>query len=392
MRDRKKLIRAVTVSQSVDFFAGMIPDLRRMGYEVVSVSSDGPELKHVRDAGGRTLVVEMQRHISPLRDLGSLCSMIRLFHREKPHMVHSMTPKAGLICMMAAKLTGVPVRVHTFTGLVFPTSTGLKRRLLMLTDRMTSACATHVIPEGEGVKNDLLQNGITDKPIRVLGHGNCRGINLVHFNPLNPDVREMAVALKDSHPRLNGDDGNGKPFTFIFIGRIVRDKGINELAAAFSRLYSERKDVRLILVGEYEENLDPISPESRDIIDSSDGIYAAGQQPDVRPWLVLADAFVFPSYREGFPNVVIEAGAMSLPSIVTDINGSKEIIIDGKNGVVIPPRDAESLYLAMKRLSDDSNLTRHLASQARPMIESRFEESFVRNCLYTFYNEIDSPA
>lgn len=388
----KKLIRAVTVSQSVDFFSGMIPDLRGMGYEVVSVSSDGPELKHVRDAGGRTLVVEMQRHISPLRDLGSLCSMIRLFHREKPQMVHSMTPKAGLICMMAAKLTGVPVRVHTFTGLVFPTSTGLKRRVLMLTDWMTSACATHVIPEGEGVKNDLLQNRITDKPIKVLGHGNCRGINLVYFNPGNPDVKTKIDKIRDRYPQLDDSLTSSHIFTFVFVGRIVRDKGINELAEAFSRLYTETGNVRLILVGGSEDNLDPISEESKRIISNCDGIVAVGPQDDVRPWLAMSDTFVFPSYREGFPNVVIEAGAMSLPSIVTDINGSHEIIIDGKNGVVIPPRDAEALYLAMKRLSDDATLARQLASHARPMIESRYEESFVRGCLYSFYKEISPPS
>lgn len=388
----KKLIRAVTVSQSVDFFSGMIPDLRGMGYEVVSVSSDGPELQHVRDAGGRTLVVEMQRHISPLRDLGSLFSMIRLFNKEKPDMVHSMTPKAGLLCMMAGKLTGVPVRVHTFTGLVFPTSTGLKRRVLMLTDWMTSACATHVIPEGEGVKSDLLQNRITDKPIKVLGHGNCRGINLGCFNPDNSDVKEKVGKIKNRYPQLNDKTTSNHIFTFVFVGRIVRDKGINELVEAFSRLYSETGNVRLILVGCSEDQLDPISEESKRIINNCEGIVAVGQQDDVRPWLAVSDAFVFPSYREGFPNVVIEAGAMSLPSIVTDINGSHEIIIDGKNGVVIPPRDADALYIAMKRLSDDASLARQLASNARPMIESRYEESFVRKCLYSFYREISPPS
>lgn len=374
---KKKLIRACTVSQSVIFIAGMIPDLRDAGYEVVSVSSDGPELDQVRRAGARTEIVEMQRHISPIRDMKSLWQMYRLFRREKPAIVHSMTPKAGLICMLAARLAGVPVRIHMFTGLVFPTATGIKRRILMATDRITCACATHIIPEGEGVKADLLGNHITSKDIHVLGYGNCRGIDLDRFNAELPEVQQQAAKIR-------------KPgvFTFIFIGRIVRDKGINELAAAFSRLYNERRDIELLLVGYFEDNLDPVSDDTRRIIDTCPAIHAVGAQADVRPWLAAADALVFPSYREGFPNVVIEAGAMNLPSIVTDINGSREIIIEGRNGTIVPPRDTDALYRAMCAFIDHRDLTRAMAAEARPLIASRYEQSYVRRCLIDFYKSI----
>ncbi len=377
MRQGLKIIRACTVSQSVGFFVGLIPELREMGYDVVSVSSDGPELKRVREAGGRTVIVEMQRHISPLKDLRSLWRMIKVFRKEKPAMVHSMTPKAGLLCMMAAWLCRVPVRVHTFTGLVFPTSTGIKRRILMATDWLTCACATHIIPEGEGVKRDLLSNSITKKPIHVLGYGNVMGIDLKRFDPENPEVAEAAKPLRKIGV-----------FTFIFIGRIVRDKGINELVEAFSRLYKERQDIRLLLVGSAEDNLDPVSAETKEIIRTCKGIEAVGSQKDVRPWLAASDCLVFPSYREGFPNVVIEAGAMGLPSIVTDINGSREIIIEGKNGTIVPPRDAEVLYSAMKRMATDQSWRESLAANARSLIASRFEQSYVRQCLKDFYDEI----
>ncbi|MDE7025240.1 MAG: glycosyltransferase family 4 protein [Paramuribaculum sp.] len=372
-----KIIRGVTVSMSVGFFDGLIPELREMGYEVVSVSSDGPELERVRNAGGRAIVVPMERHISPVKDIKSLWQMIRVFRHERPSMVHSMTPKAGLVCMIAAMLTRVPVRVHTFTGLVFPTATGLKRQILMATDRLTCACATHIIPEGEGVKADLLNNNITRKPIRVLGHGNCRGIDLERFNPADESLNSVAETIRKP-----------ESFTFIFIGRIVRDKGINELAEAFSRLYNECPDSRLILVGPYEDNLDPISSQTHQTINSCPGIEAVGEQKDVRTWLLASDAFVFPSYREGFPNVVIEAGAMGLPSIVTDINGSREIIMEGRNGTIIPPRDAEALYKAMKSFIDHPTKTASMAAQARPLIASRYEQSYVRQCLKDFYKEI----
>ncbi len=372
-----KIIRAVTVAQSVGFFVGMIPELEAQGYEVVSVSSYGPQLQRVRDAGGRTEVVEMQRHISPFKDLKSLWQLIKVFRKVRPTMVHSMTPKAGLLCMMAAWLCRVPVRVHTFTGLVFPTSTGLKRRILMATDWLTCACATHIIPEGEGVKKDLLNNSITKKPLRVLGYGNVMGIDLRRFDPEDTEVVEVAKPLR--RPGV---------FTFIFIGRIVRDKGINELIEAFKRLNAQYPNTRLILVGSTEQDLDPVKPETLAEIESNPVIEAVGRQNDVRPWLAAADAFVFPSYREGFPNVVIEAGAMGLPSIVTDINGSREIIIDGKNGAIVPSKDAEALYRAMKRMATDAGWRETLASNARTMIASRYEQSYVRQCLKDFYKEI----
>ncbi len=374
---RPKIIRACTVSQSVGFFVGLIPELREMGYDVVAVSSDGPELERVRQAGGRTVIVEMQRHISLLKDLRSLWRRIKVFRKEKPTMVHSMTPKAGLLCMVAAWLTRVPVRVHTFTGLVFPTSTGIKRRILMATDWLTCACATHIIPEGEGVKADLLDNGITKKPIHVLGYGNVMGIDLNRFDPENLEIAEAAKPLR-------------KPgvFTFIFIGRIVRDKGVDELVEAFSRLYKERQDIRLLLVGPAEDDLDPVSARTKEIIRRCKGIEAVGSQKDVRPWLAASDCFVFPSYREGFPNVVIEAGAMGLPSIVTDINGSREIIIEGWNGTIIPSKNADALYTAMQRMITDTAWRNDLAANARPLIASRFEQSYVRQCLKDFYKEI----
>ena len=147
MQQPKKLLRSVTVSMSVDFFEPMVEDWQRQGYDVVSVSSDGPELERLRAKGVKTVVVEMERRMAPLKDIQSLFRLIRVFRKEKPYIVHSMTPKAGMLCMLAAWLTRVPSRVHTFTGLVWPTTTGLTRRILMFTDWLTCACATHVVPK-----------------------------------------------------------------------------------------------------------------------------------------------------------------------------------------------------------------------------------------------------
>lgn len=378
---RVKLVRATTVAQSVGFYARMIPDLHRRGFDVVGLCSAGPETEMVERFGGRVKTVEMERRISPIKDFVSLVRLVRLFGKEKPDMVHSMTPKAGLLCMMAARLCRVPVRIHTFTGLVFPTSSGLKRKILMLTDWLTSACATHIVPEGEGVRNDLINNRITKKPMHVLGYGNVRGIDMARFNPELEEVREKAKEIRK--------DG---VFTFIFIGRLVRDKGINELVAAFKRLNSENPATRLLLVGRQESALDPVLPSTAEEIRSNPAIEAVGQQEDVRPWLAASDALVFPSYREGFPNVVIEAGAMNLPSIVTDINGSREIIINGKNGVIIPSHDSEALYGMMKDFVDHPDETARMGACSRELVGSRYEQSFVRKCLMDYYDQILSKT
>lgn len=378
--EKIKLIRTSTVPGSLNTFCnGLLRELREEeGYEVVAVSSPGGQLDEVGSREGvKTVAVPMERHISPLKDLKSLWRLIRVFRREKPVMVHSITPKAGLLSMIAAWICRVPVRLHTFTGLVFPTATGLKQKILILTDRLTCACATHIVPEGEGVKNDLITYRITRKPLRVLGHGNVRGIDLDRFRFGRSDVQAEAVKIR-------------KPgiFTFVFVGRLVGDKGINELVRAFTALHATHPATRLLLIGRQEPALDPLRPDTLATIEQCPAIEAVGQQSDVRPWFAAADALVFPSYREGFPNVVIEAGAMGLPSIVTDINGSREIILHGRNGLVIPPRSADALRQAMADMIDRPDKTRAMASAARPLIATRFDQTFVRRCLKDYYKEI----
>ncbi len=380
MSNKIKIIRATTVSMSLDAFCnGMLKELSHK-YEVIALSSPGEELEMVAEREGvRTIAVPMERHISVKHDLVSLWRMIKVFRKEHPMMAHSMTPKAGLLCMLAAWLTRVPVRVHTFTGLVFPTATGMKRKILMATDWLTCACATHIIPEGEGVKNDLLNNGITKKPLKVLGYGNVKGVDMEYYS-LRDEVRNK---VEEIGLRVESK------FTFVFVGRIVRDKGINELCEAFDKL-SSMANVRLLLVGPYEDNLDPISPKSKEIIERNPAIESVGSKrgEELLAYYAAADCFVFPSYREGFPNTVLEAGAMGLPSIVTDINGSREIIVEGENGVIIPSHDTNALFDAMLKMMRDKEAREKMAGNARQMIASRYEQGFVRKCLYDFYDEI----
>lgn len=373
-----KIIRATTVPESLDAFCQGILRMLNEKYEVVALSSPGQEMQVIAAREGvRTISVPMERHISLLKDIKALWQLIRVFRQERPDMVHSMTPKAGLLCMVAAWMTHVPIRVHTFTGLVFPTSKGFQRRLLMLTDAITCWCATHIIPEGEGVKRDLLDYGITNKNLRVLGFGNIRGVDM-HFYSRRKEVMDRARDLRDA-----------SRFTFLFVGRIVRDKGINELCEAFDKL-SKDHHARLLLVGPRENRFDPVSEHTLVLIDTNPAIEYVGEKlsEELLPYYAASDCFVFPSYREGFPNTVLEAGAMGLPCIVTNINGSREIIVENENGIIIPPQDTEALYDAMLRMMTDKKALSYMVSNARNMIGSRFEQGFVRQCLFDFYDAI----
>ena len=377
--EKKKIIRATTVPMSLKAFCdGMLKELSGK-YEVVAVSSPGEDLEWVAaHEGVRTRAVPMERHISLWNDLKSLIRMVGVFRREKPYMVHSMTPKAGLTCMVAGWLTGVPVRVHTFTGLVWPTSTGLKRKILKTTDKILCACATHIIPEGQGVMDDLRNGNITKKPMKVLGYGNVKGVDMEVFDP------ERFKNNDNLTPNPN------RPFTFIFVGRIVGDKGVNELVEAFTQLHEKYQQTKLVLVGPYEEHLDPVSELTLSRIKANPAIEAVGRKfgDDLLVEYMKSDCHVLPSYREGFPNTPLEAGALGLPNIVTDINGAREIVVDGENGLVVPSKDANALYTAMERMLTDDALREKIKQNARPMIESRFEKGFVRKCLYDFYDGI----
>jgi len=181
MSNKKKIIRATTIPLSLKVFLNGAIEEMMSKYDVTLVSSPAEELDYMRETYGvKTIAVPMERHISLTKDLKSLIKLIDVFRKEKPYMVHSMTPKAGLLCMIAAWVARVPKRVHTFTGLVWPTAVGNKRKILMMTDKILCACATHIIPEGEGVKKDL-QNYITKKPMKVLGYGNVRGVDMAYW-------------------------------------------------------------------------------------------------------------------------------------------------------------------------------------------------------------------
>lgn len=332
----------------------------------------------MRRDGVRTEQIYIARPISPLQDLCSLWKLYRFFRKERPDIVHSITPKAGLLSMIAARFARVPIRIHTFTGLLFPSRRGIMHYILKTTDRITCLFASHVNPEGEGVKQQLQASHITSKPLTVLGHGNIRGVNLNKYSPKGTRNKTR------DELHLPSD-----VFVFTFIGRLVRDKGINELCAAFRRLSAEYPKAYLLLIGPEEPELDPLENETKDIIRQHPRILAVGQRRDVPDLLEASDAFVFPSYREGFPNAILEAQAYSLPCIATNISGCNEIIHHNENGLLIPAKDTSRLYEAMRDVITLSAAERAaMGNKARLRIEQWFSSDTVNENLHLYYDSL----
>ena len=379
----KKLFRISTVPVSLNILLkGQLEYLNQF-YDVTAISGAGKDLDEVHQRERVKIhPIEMQRQISPFKDLKSLIQLYNYFRKEKPDIIHSITPKAGLLSMIAGKLAGVPIRIHTFTGLVFPYKKGMMQKILILMDKLLCICATNIYPEGRGVKNDLIEYGITQKPLKILGNGNINGIDLDYFNPdLYSEKDSLSIREK-----LNIGQND---FVFLFVGRLVGDKGINELVKAFSELpRSSNQNIRrniLLLVGPYEDDLDPLLPGTIIEIENNPNIISVGFQKDVRPYFAISDVFVFPSYREGFPNVLLQAGAMGKFSIVTDINGSNEIIENQINGTIIPVRNEIALKLEMMNAIELLKKNQDLKNICRMRIKNMFEQSIIWEVLKNEY-------
>ncbi len=377
---KKKLIRITTVPGSL----GVLLDgqLKFMSefYEVVGISSLGKGSLTLEKVGQkesiRVIPVEMSRKITLFKDLKGIFQLCRIFIKEKPDIVHTHTPKAGLLGMIAAYITKVPHRLHTVAGMPLLVTTGKKRKLLDLVEKLTYFCATRVYPNSYGLKKIILDNKYAQKKkVRVIGDGSSNGIDTTHFDP-------NIYTKENNHTLAKSLQIGEKDFVFIFVGRLVKDKGINELLQAFSRLNNDCDNIILLLVGGFEKELDPLLPETMSLIERNKKIVPVGWQNDVRPYFSIADALVFPSYREGFPNAVLQSAAMGLPSIVSDINGCNEIILNGQNGIIVPPRKVDDLYDAMLTMLQNRNVVSLDAIGIRKLIEENYNRKVIwRNIL-----------
>ena len=383
MEKKKKIIRVTTADISLDLLLkGQLRFLNEH-FEVVGLSSDTGLLQGVAKREGiRVIEVPMHREISLGADWKCLWRLRKIFKQEKPDIVHSNTPKGSLLAMMAAKMAGVKHRIYLVTGLRYQGASGPLRWILKSMERLSCFCATKVIPEGNGVKQALINDHVTKKPLEVIHYGNINGLDTHYFS--REEAAKVLGDRAEMRKRLQlGEDD----FVFIFIGRIVGDKGMNELAEVMRDFSKDYRRVKLILVGPFESELDPLKDGNEQFFRESENVRFVGYQADVRPYLLAADALAFPSYREGFPNVVLQAGSMELPSVVTDINGCNEVIENGRNGLIIPTKDAGALKKAMLTIVEQPEKTKDMALQARQVVAERFEQKELWKALLRMYQK-----
>ncbi len=390
---RPVLLRITTVPISLHLLLkGQFRYMKEQGYDVYTLSADGPEIPEVEKEGVPHLILPFTRKITPLQDLACLAKLIRLIKRIKPDIVHTHTPKAGLLGMMAARWCGVDVRMHTVAGLPLMEATGVKRKVLEITEKITYACANHVYPNSTGLKAFMLDSlNTTPQKVSIIGKGSSNGIDTSFFQR-TPALEEQARTWRQQQGIETGD------VVFSFVGRIVRDKGIVELVEAFKMLKAKQAPAGkvsrlfLVLVGPFEQDLDPLPPEVLTFVQQDKSVILAGFQRDVRPWIMASDVFVFPSYREGFPNVVMQACLLGVPCVVSDINGCNEIIQEGETGLIVPPKNSTALATAMETLMQDGEKRSTFSLRARDYVATHFDRVQVWMAIQREYERFMAEA
>lgn len=371
---KPKFFIVTTVSVSMPFFKGQINVLNEL-FSVNLVSSPGSHLTDMGEAHSVPIhPIPMMREISIWKDFKSLFSLYKLFKAEKPTVVHGNTPKGSLLAMLGSWLANVPVRIYYVHGLRYQSITGKKRKLLIFMEKLACYFATDIIAVSHGTRRQMQLDKITSKKIQIIWNGSINGIDLNFFDP------RIVEPAKET--RIQAED-----FVFGFVGRLVKDKGLEELVEAFLKVLEERPRIKLLIIGAFEEIID-LKPTIVDLIKNHPNIVYVGRQNDVRPFYRLMDAFVLPSYREGFGIVLIEAAAMQVLSIVSDISGCNEVVLDGETGLLVKVKSVDALREKMLQITDNPEATLRMREACRTKVEERYKQASVWAASKRMYQEI----
>lgn len=322
--------------------------------------------------------VNIEREINLVKDFLSLVALIRTFRKNKFDIIHSTTPKAGLLCAIAGVFSGTKIRLHTFTGQPWATMSGVKRSLLKLCDRIIGLLNTHCYADSESQKNFLVFSGIIKREkISVIGAGSIAGIDLNRFDPSRYTSEQLSMLRDDLHIPESGK-------ILLFVGRITPEKGIKELVSAFAEIVNKDSNIFLVFVGPFESSGKNIVEQVTDV-NVRKNIKIVGYSDEPEKYMALADLLCLPSYREGFGTVVIEAAAMGTPTIGTDIYGLSDAIVDGKTGVLVPVRDAVALETAILSTLNNAPLMSAMGTAARDRACSDFGANICSDLLINEY-------
>lgn len=379
-----KLIRITTAPLSLKYLLfNQMRYMKENGFDVIMVSSEGKEWPDlIKNEGCDHRIVHMTRKITPFTDLRSLWQLYRLFKKEKPDIVHSHTPKAGLLAMWAAKLAGIKIRIHTIAGLRFMTATGIKKKILIYMEKLTGKKAQYVWPNSYSLLKYIKENELIKKEkLQVIGHGSSNGVDLNRFSKSALKTEKLGEIKQ----QLNYDESC---CYILNMGRIVKDKGIDEVLKSFAIVHAENPKLRLIVLGAFEDDLDPISDETRNILKTHPAITHIDWSDDVEYFMHLSQLLVHASYREGFPNTLLQAGAMNCPIICSAIEGSIDIVTNKETGLLFQPRNAGDLLEKLKYALSHAEEMNGYAINLRTKIEKYFSQQYLHNCLKEKYLEL----
>jgi lipopolysaccharide/colanic/teichoic acid biosynthesis glycosyltransferase/glycosyltransferase involved in cell wall biosynthesis len=380
---RNSILLAVTSPLSWVFYEGLVGHLRTAGFQPLLLSSPGAKLEALsEEACVPSFAVPMEREIAPLKDLISLCKLYRTIRQTRPGVIDAGTPKAGLLAGIAGWLAGVPCRLYSLNGLRLETATGLKRSVLWLAEWVTCACASRVLCISPSLRERAVALKLVPREKAVvLEKGGC-GVNLerfAHKDPLSAEVKALRrqIGIPEGAPVIG------------FVGRFVKDKGIRQLVEAFEILRKQHSELHLLLIGDFETG-DPVEPEVRRNIESAATIIRPGFVSDSSPFYALMNVLVLPTYREGFPQVALEAQASGIPVVTTTATGAVDSVIDGFTGILVPAGDSDKLTAAIEKLLGDPELCSRMGKAGRKWMEHDFPAPVIWEAKVRFYRELIS--
>lgn len=383
MQHKPRLIRITTVPMSLAYLLkGQSSFMQKNGMEVTTISADGKEVELLQNEICQHIIVPMTRSITPFQDLKGIYELVKIFKKLKPDIVHTHTPKAGFLGMLAAKICGIKIRIHTVAGLPLMVEKGLKLKILTLVEKITYAAANHVWPNSNSLKNYILSHKLTSaKKLKVVGKGSSNGVDVVRFNAesLDPTISQQ---IKTG---INYDAQN---CYLLLIGRLVVDKGVVELVHAFKKLRVNWPNLKLILAGQFEPNLDPLPDDVVKEINENENIIHINWTDKVPYFLALSNIFVFPSYREGFPNVLLEAGAMKLPIVCSRIAGNVDIVQNGLTGRIFESQNENDLELVLSEALGNAENMKEMATTLQQYILNNYCRKVFWGTMLKEYDEI----
>lgn len=368
----KKLVIIVTVPVVLETWLKGQAKFLSNYYEVEIITSSSQSIKNIEQFENVSIkVVDFNRKINLFKDLKVLIQLVLYFIKNRPSIVYTLTPKAGLLGMIASCLAMVPHRIHSVVGLPHLEAQGRKKSILIFTEKLTYFFATNLFCNSFNLISEMKK--LTTKNINVIGQGSVNGVDIDYFHNTLSEQEKLQNRLKN---QISEND-----FVLTFVGRIVKDKGIDELISVFVRLKKKYIRIKLLLIGDYENELDHISTHSKKIMETEKDIVYIKFQEDIRSFLAITNLFILPSYREGLPNVLIEAGSYGVPLVATNINGCNEIIQHGDNGALVNKKDEVSLYNEIEKFMIDKEYYSDIKKNVRKSIIERYSQKY-------FYGEL----